>query len=69
MPGMQASAAHRPATMNSAFHCPKNCAPMSAPSDASSDSDATRVTTRPAATAMHSEGICETSPSPMEMSA
>ena len=42
---------------------------MSSPSPCPSSPGVTRVTTRPAATAMHSDGIWLTSPSPMAMSA
>ena len=69
IPGIAANARHNPATTNRALYCPKNWAPMSEPNESSSFSEATRVTTMPAATAMEREGICETSPSPMLMRA
>ncbi len=70
MPGIAASARHSPATTAERLPLAEELrADVAARARPLRSRRPTRVTTRPAATAMHSEGICETSPSPIAMSA
>ena len=64
-PGTTARMATNAADAKSALALPKICMPSSAPSDEPGSSDATRVTSNPAAVDITSAGICVTRPSPI----
>ncbi len=68
MPGTSASTSISAAAPASARGCASSCPAISSPIAVSLRALATRVTSRPAAIAMISDGICATRPSPTDKS-